>query len=145
MSVKIVMRLAICVMTSILALSSSLQAVSLPPPPYLSLAMSQGPFSWKVYHELAKQPGNIFISPFSLSQALGMTYVGAQGNTKKEIGKLLGLTDWSDSWFCEANSDLCKMLPPGFESFQAAAVGCSLQSSYQALLKQKFKAEFFEC
>ncbi len=42
-------------------------------------------FAWSLYGELAKQPGNLFLSPFSIESALGMTYAGARGQTATEM------------------------------------------------------------
>jgi serine protease inhibitor len=35
-------------------------------------------FALDLYAELAKEPGNIFYSPFSISTAMAMTYAGAR-------------------------------------------------------------------
>src|SRR5690606_37114238 len=43
------------------------------------------------YNEIAikNEDGNIFISPFSISTALAMTYAGAKGETEKEMAKTM--------------------------------------------------------
>src|SRR3954452_19909399 len=41
-------------------------------------------FAFALYRELAKQPGNLFFSPYSVSTALAMTYAGARGTTERE-------------------------------------------------------------
>ncbi len=49
----------------------------------------------KVYPHLAAtadENANLFISPISLSQGLGLAYLGARGGTRDEIGRVLG---WS--------------------------------------------------
>lgn len=42
-------------------------------------------FAFDLYSELSSNDGNIFFSPFSISQAMAMTYSGARGNTETEI------------------------------------------------------------
>src|SRR5659263_19963 len=42
-----------------------------------------------LYRKLAKDQGNTFFSPFSISLALGMTWGGARGETGNEIARAL--------------------------------------------------------
>jgi serpin B len=51
-------------------------------------------FAFDLYQKLkAENPGkNIFISPFSISTALAMTYTGAQGETEKQMAQTLHFT-----------------------------------------------------
>ena len=46
-------------------------------------------FALDMYRELAAGKENIFFSPWSLSYALAMTYEGARGKTKEEMGSAL--------------------------------------------------------
>ncbi|HKU38767.1 MAG TPA: serpin family protein [Polyangiales bacterium] len=46
-------------------------------------------FALALYRELAKEPGNLFFSPYSISSALAMTYAGAKGETASEIATAL--------------------------------------------------------
>lgn len=52
-------------------------------------------FAFNVFRELNKEEinNNIFISPFSLSTALSMTYNGAEGKTKEDMAKALSYAD----------------------------------------------------
>lgn len=50
-----------------------------------ALGASNRAFAFDVYGELAKEPGNLFFSPYSISQALAMTYAGARGTTATEM------------------------------------------------------------
>lgn len=43
-------------------------------------------FAVDLYRQLDKKDGNLFFSPYSISNALAMTYAGARGNTAKEMG-----------------------------------------------------------
>lgn len=47
----------------------------------------------RVYPVLARSAdanANLFISPVSLSQGLGLAFIGARGETREEIGRVLG-------------------------------------------------------
>ncbi|MEO7091693.1 MAG: serpin family protein, partial [Polyangiales bacterium] len=48
-----------------------------------------GGFALDLYRQLAKEPGNLFFSPSSISTALAMTYAGARGDTAKQMQKTL--------------------------------------------------------
>ncbi len=48
-------------------------------------------FSFDVFKELVSSNENLFISPYSLSTALIMTYIGADGDTKEEMRTALSL------------------------------------------------------
>lgn len=56
-------------------------------------------FAWDVYREIAADaPGNVFVSPFSMSAALGMTLAGADGETLTEMSQVLGVTLPEPAW-----------------------------------------------
>ena len=46
-------------------------------------------FAIDIYARLRQQPGNLFLSPYSLSTALAMTYAGARGETAEQMAKVL--------------------------------------------------------
>ena len=46
-------------------------------------------FAFALYGQLKDEPGNLFFSPYSISTALAMTYAGAKGPTKQEMGEAL--------------------------------------------------------
>jgi serpin B len=54
-------------------------------------AVTQGnsQFACELYQQLAAADGNLFFSPYSISNALAMTYGGARGNTAKEMAATL--------------------------------------------------------
>jgi serpin B len=49
-------------------------------------------FAFDLYGELADEDDNVFVSPYSISVALGMTYAGARGGTETEMGEALHFT-----------------------------------------------------
>jgi serpin B len=46
-------------------------------------------FACDLYGQLKGQEGNLFLSPYSISTALAMTYGGARGNTEAQMAKAL--------------------------------------------------------
>ncbi len=46
-------------------------------------------FALELYGRLARQPGNLSLSPFSISTALALTYAGARGDTEREMAATL--------------------------------------------------------
>lgn len=42
-------------------------------------------FAFSLYRQVASEPGNVFFSPYSISTALAMTYVGARGETAAQM------------------------------------------------------------
>ncbi len=50
-------------------------------------------FALDLYEQLRGEKGNLFLSPYSISSALAMTYVGARGTTADEMKKVLVFPD----------------------------------------------------
>ena len=46
-------------------------------------------FAVDLYRQLDKEKGNLFFSPYSISNALAMTYAGGRGNTAKEMASAM--------------------------------------------------------
>jgi serpin B len=46
-------------------------------------------FAFDLYAQLRSQAGNLFLSPYSVSTALAMTYAGARGQTAEQMAKVL--------------------------------------------------------
>ncbi len=62
-------------------------------------AKSSNAFGFSLFRKLASEPtaGNVFVSPLSVSLALGMAWNGAAGKTREEMQRMLGLGDASAS------------------------------------------------
>ena len=58
-------------------------------PDVTSLVQGNSDFAFALHQQLAEKPGNLFYSPYSISNALAMTYAGARGNTAIEMKKTL--------------------------------------------------------
>lgn len=54
------------------------------------LAAGNNRFAWSVYDALDGQPGNVFVSPASISGAFGLLYPGAAGSTEATMAGLFG-------------------------------------------------------
>ena len=57
------------------------------------LAQANNQFALALYKQLTDEQGNLIYSPFSIYQALVMTYAGAQGETAKQMMATLGVED----------------------------------------------------
>ena len=73
---------------------------------------SNNKFGFKVFKEIVKEQANnnIFISPMSISYALGMTFNGADGKTKEEMAKTLEFGDLTNAEINESFKELMKKL-----------------------------------
>lgn len=69
-------------------------------------------FSLDLYHHLAKDDGNLFFSPYSISNALAMTYAGARGETAGQMSDTLNFP-FSQDKFHPAFGELVKHLNVG--------------------------------
>lgn len=54
-------------------------------PEIAALAQGNTDFGLTLYQRLAAKEGNLFLSPYSISNAFGMCYAGARGNTAAEM------------------------------------------------------------
>jgi serpin B len=70
---------SLCTLTA----SSSLAAETKP------IVDANTAFACDLYAQLKSRPGNLFLSPYSISTALGMTYAGARGETARQMAEVL--------------------------------------------------------
>jgi len=64
-----------------------------PARPPAELVQGNTAFALALYGRLREKPGNLFLSPYSLSTALAMTSAGARGETARQMKSALGLPD----------------------------------------------------
>jgi serine protease inhibitor len=76
-------------MQSSIADSNESHSVSEPLSDMQAVVNSNSAFAFDLYQGLRSSKGNLFISPYSISTALAMTYGGARGNTQKQMKKAL--------------------------------------------------------
>ncbi|MEK7434334.1 MAG: serpin family protein [Cyanobacteriota bacterium] len=74
------------------------------------VVQSNNKFAFKIYSELLKKEGNIFISPTSILFCLSMIYNAADGKTKEEMEKVLEFTGSSLDEINKANNTLMRQL-----------------------------------
>jgi serpin B len=76
-------------------------------------------FALDLYGQLARQEGNLFFSPYSLSTALAMTYAGARGETATQMSKSLGYVLYPEA------------LHPGFADLRKQIEGAGQARQYE--------------
>ncbi|MBN1782899.1 serpin family protein [bacterium] len=78
-----------------------------------TLASADNTFGFKLLNQLNTETGdsNLFISPFSVSMALGMTLNGAAGETERAMRETLELTGLSQEEINETYQTLMELLP----------------------------------
>lgn len=54
-----------------------------------NLAQANSAFAFDLYRALREEPGNLLLSPYSISVALGMLYAGADGETERQMAETL--------------------------------------------------------
>jgi serpin B len=57
-----------------------------------TLVQGNNVFALDLYAQLKTQEGNLFLSPYSISTALAMTFAGARENTEKQMADVLHFT-----------------------------------------------------
>ncbi len=62
----------------------------------LGTTTGMNPFALDLYAQLRTQKGNVFVSPLSISVALGMTAAGAKGETLAQMSMALRLPELAD-------------------------------------------------
>ena len=68
------------------------QAVAPVIPGQAMLTKGNNSFAIELYRQLRQEPGNLFFSPASISNAFGMAYAGARGKTATEMAQTLHFT-----------------------------------------------------
>ncbi len=76
-------------------------------------------FALDLYSELSSSDGNIFFSPYSISTALAMTYVGARGNTASQMRDTLNFSLPTDK------------LPEAFAEFEKSLHNSQREGGYE--------------
>jgi serpin B len=57
-----------------------------------TLVKGNNAFALDLYAQLKIQEGNLFLSPYSISTALAMTFIGARGTSEKQLADVLHFT-----------------------------------------------------
>ncbi len=105
-------------------------------------------FALGLYAKLSRQPGNLFVSPCSISLALGMTYAGARGETEQQMAKVLHF-ELSQDRLHPALGALAKALAPTDTGGPRLAIanrlwgveGCRFRDAFLAITRNSYGAE----
>ncbi|HBT25090.1 MAG TPA: serpin family protein [Pseudothermotoga sp.] len=90
-------------------------------------------FGVDLYKVLSEKPGNIFFSPFSISSALAMTYIGADSDTAQQMKNVLHF-DLDDETLLSNFSQLTTSLNQSNENYQLSVANSMwLQEGYPFL------------
>ncbi|MCD4653006.1 serpin family protein [bacterium] len=110
------------------------------------LADANNAFGLELYQKLCSKEGNLFISPYSISSALAMTWAGARGDTAREMDAVLRF----DMKMFDAHEGFFH-LNKGFESVKAVEMSIAnslwpaqkfiLEKTYLQLMKEKYGVE----
>ncbi|NPV52948.1 MAG: serpin family protein [Firmicutes bacterium] len=82
-----------------------------------SIVAENNSFAFDLYRQLAKDKGNLFFSPYSISSALAMTYAGARGETAKQMADVMHFS-LAPEKLHPALSDLTGMFNAAGKSYQ---------------------------
>lgn len=113
------------------------------------MAQASWDFSFDLIRALSEQDkdNNISVSPFSLQTALSMASVGADGETRSEINRAIGLEDFSSADVCAFYETILPGLL-GADNSTSISIANSvwakpdagMKSDYSKLLQDSFKA-----
>lgn len=82
-----------------------------------AVVVGNNSFAFDLYRELAREEGNLFLSPYSISSALAMTYAGAHGETANQMAATLHF-DVTQERLHPAFSSLTEMLTDTGKNYQ---------------------------
>jgi serpin B len=101
----------------------------------------QRDFSTRLVLELARRPGNLFVSPFSAWCLLALLYPGARGKTRSALAQVLGLPagDKDEGWIAELRELVSGLedrpVPPTIEVIERLAKeGLSEHTKYELIV-----------
>lgn len=107
-------------------------------------------FALSLYGKLAPTEGNLFLSPYSISSAMGMTYAGARENTAAEMAKALEFAATPEQLpaaFKSLNAAIQASVRSGGHSLNIAngicLTGGNVSNEFKAVLRDNFDAEIF--
>ncbi len=109
-------------------------------------------FTVNLYSKLAEADGNIFFSPYSISSAMAMAYVGSRENTAAEIARALAFELSPEELppaFKELNTAVQASARKGGHELTIANGLCitgggdAMRDDYIAVLRDYFEAELF--
>ncbi|MDD5586126.1 MAG: serpin family protein [Alphaproteobacteria bacterium] len=145
--------------SAIIAITLIATALSLPRQPLAATAdineLSRGTaaLTLSLYRQMSgKEDGNIFFSPYSISEALGMAYAGARGKTAEEMARVLGFTLPADKLYPAIAESSRSLMASGNSTGQSLNIanaiwlktGFAVLPAYNKLLKDNFSNESYQ-
>ena len=67
-------------------------------------------FAWQLFHRLSPTKENVLFSPFSITIALGMTFLGTRTKTASQVKDTMNFENIDDKQIHEANSKMQELL-----------------------------------
>lgn len=133
--------IVICAFASVIASSSSVSAGDVE-----ALVRGNNAFAFDLYSVVSSRDGNLFISPYSISSALAMTYAGARGNTAAQMADALHY-DLASEKLHESFSELDKAFNAGGKSYRLSVanalwsqIGLSFLPEYISITQKHYDA-----
>ena len=110
---RAIAKILLCIILMSVVLTGQITANAQYGPEGNPMARSNNTFAFNLYQQVKGQDGNLIFSPYSITQALGMLYLGAGGTTQQQIAETLALPAQEDINFTELSSIM--NAPPQFE------------------------------
>ncbi len=143
------MKALLTLLFPLLAVQSAQSASpSSPPTDQAEAVTDSNAFAVDLYAQLAKQPGNLFFSPESISTVFGMAYAGARGETSTEMAHVLHFTLPEDRLHPAMGALLAEMNAQhdGYELHVADALwaqqDANFEESYLRIVESDYGAGF---
>ena len=116
--------------------------------PVETLAHGNNLFAWSLYDQLDAEPGNLFISPASVSGAFALLYPGADGATAESMGALFGFGAVEGDIFAAAQRTLDQEVVADTERAKLTIANAvwlressALQEAYRHTVQDQMKAK----
>jgi len=118
------------------------------PSPQEAVVASNTAFAVKLYQQLSTQPGNVFVSPYSLSSLLTITWAGARGGTASELARSLQLTGGASAvhaGYARLQKELMPDTPVPYQLSIANGIfvrqGLALNPEFQKVAQESYAAQ----
>ncbi|HBK59873.1 MAG TPA: serpin family protein [Firmicutes bacterium] len=111
-----------------------------------ALVSGNNAFAFDLYSVVSSRDGNLFISPYSISSALAMTYAGARGNTAAQMADALHY-DLAPEQLHESFSALSRLFNSGGKTYRLSVanalwsqMGLSFLPEYISMAEKHYDA-----
>lgn len=112
-------------------------------------ARASNAFAVDLYRQVARDDGNLFFSPSSLTTALAMTYAGARGGTAAEMARVLHWPDRQDAVHVACSELLSAWEPPEGAPYRLSVAnrlwgqtGFNLRPEFLDLVRERYRGGF---